>query len=51
MGLVGRQEPAAPPLAAAGAVVFLHESFSPRLLMASVLILGGIALAVADHRR
>jgi drug/metabolite transporter (DMT)-like permease len=41
----------APPLAAAGAVVFLGESFSPRLLMASVLILGGIALAVTAHRR
>ena len=41
----------APPLAAAGAVVFLGESFSSRLLIASVLILGGIALAVATHRR
>jgi drug/metabolite transporter (DMT)-like permease len=39
-----------PPLAAVGAVVFLDESFSPRLLMASVLILGGIALAVASNR-
>jgi drug/metabolite transporter (DMT)-like permease len=42
---------AAPPLAAAGAVVFLGETFSSRLLIASVLILGGIALAVATHRR
>lgn len=41
----------APPLAAAGAVVFLGESFSARLLLASVLVLGGIALAVAAHRR
>jgi drug/metabolite transporter (DMT)-like permease len=41
----------APPLAAAGAVVFLDESFSPRLLMASVLILGGIAIAIAGRRR
>jgi drug/metabolite transporter (DMT)-like permease len=41
----------APPLAAAGAVVFLDESVSARLLLASVLILGGIALAVAVHRR
>jgi drug/metabolite transporter (DMT)-like permease len=41
----------APPLAAGGAVVFLGESLSPRLLVASVLILGGIALAVAGHRR
>jgi drug/metabolite transporter (DMT)-like permease len=39
----------APPLAAAGAVVFLDESFSSRLLVASVLILGGIALAVLGH--
>jgi drug/metabolite transporter (DMT)-like permease len=36
----------APPLAAAGAVVFLDESYSPTLLRASILILGGIALAV-----
>jgi drug/metabolite transporter (DMT)-like permease len=41
----------APPLAVAGAVVFLHESLSPRLLVASVLILGGIALALAARRR
>lgn len=41
----------APPLAAAGAVLFLDESFSPRLLAASALILGGIALAVAARRR
>ena len=41
----------APPLAAGGAVVFLGESFSRRLLVASVLILGGIALAVLGHRR
>jgi drug/metabolite transporter (DMT)-like permease len=40
-----------PPLAAAGAVVFLGEDFSPRLLTASVLILGGIALAIAAHPR
>jgi drug/metabolite transporter (DMT)-like permease len=42
---------AAPPLAAAGAVVFLGEPFSRRLLLASVLILGGIALAVGARRR
>ncbi len=41
----------APPLAAAGAVLFLGEGLSPRLLAASALILGGIALAVAAHRR
>jgi drug/metabolite transporter (DMT)-like permease len=41
----------APPLAAAGAVVFLGESFTSRFLVASILILGGIALAIATHRR
>jgi drug/metabolite transporter (DMT)-like permease len=40
-----------PPLAAAGGVVLLGESFSPRLLVAGLLVLGGIALAVAGHRR
>jgi drug/metabolite transporter (DMT)-like permease len=40
-----------PPLAGAGAVAFLGESFSLRLLVASVLVLGGIALAVTVHRR
>jgi drug/metabolite transporter (DMT)-like permease len=40
-----------PPLAAAGGVMLLGESFSPRLLVAGLLILGGIALAVAGHRR
>jgi drug/metabolite transporter (DMT)-like permease/GNAT superfamily N-acetyltransferase len=40
-----------PPLAAAGGVLVLGESLSARLLIASVLILGGIALAVAGHRR
>jgi drug/metabolite transporter (DMT)-like permease len=40
-----------PPLAAAAAVVLLGETFSGRLLLASVLILGGIALAVAARPR
>lgn len=40
-----------PPLAAGGGVLFLGESFSPRLLVASVLILGGIALAVSGRGR
>ncbi len=40
-----------PPMAAGGAIVFLDESVSLRLVVASVLILGGIALAVAAHRR
>ena len=39
-----------PPLAAAGGVILLGEAFSPRLLLASLLILGGIALAVLGHR-
>lgn len=39
-----------PPLAAAGGVGLLGESFSPRLLGASLLILGGIALAVLGHQ-
>ncbi len=39
-----------PPLAAAGGVGLLGESFSPRLLVASLLILGGIALAVLGHQ-
>ena len=40
-----------PPLAAAGGVLVLGESFSARLVIASVLILGGIALAVLGHAR
>jgi drug/metabolite transporter (DMT)-like permease/GNAT superfamily N-acetyltransferase len=40
-----------PPLAAAGGVLGLGESFSSRLLVAGLLILGGIALAVVGHRR
>lgn len=39
-----------PPLAAVGGVVLLGELFSLRLLVASLLILGGIALAVFGHR-
>jgi drug/metabolite transporter (DMT)-like permease len=39
-----------PPLAAAGGVVLLGESFSGRLAVASVLVLGGIALAVLSGR-
>jgi len=41
----------APLLAAAGGVLILGESYSPRLLVASVLILGGIAMAALAHRR
>jgi drug/metabolite transporter (DMT)-like permease len=39
-----------PPLAAAGGVLLLGESLSLRLLVASLLILGGIALAVTGRR-
>lgn len=39
-----------PPLAAAGGVLLLGERLSLRLVMASVLILGGIALAVGGGR-
>jgi drug/metabolite transporter (DMT)-like permease len=41
----------APVLAAAGGVLVLGEAYTSRLLVASVLILGGIALATAAHRR
>lgn len=40
-----------PPLAALGGVVVLREHFSGRLLLASVLVLGGIAIAVLGRRR
>jgi len=40
-----------PPLAAFGGVLVLGEAVSLRLVLASVLILGGIALAVAGRRR
>jgi len=40
-----------PPLAAVGGVLALGEDVSLRLVLASVLILGGIALAILGHRR
>jgi drug/metabolite transporter (DMT)-like permease len=40
-----------PPLAALGGVVALGEQFSSRLVVASALVLGGIALAVLGARR
>jgi drug/metabolite transporter (DMT)-like permease len=40
-----------PPLAAVGGVLALGEDLSLRLVLASVLILGGIALAILGHRR
>lgn len=42
---------AVPVLAAVGGVWFLHEEATSRLLVASVLTLGGVALAVTDHGR
>jgi drug/metabolite transporter (DMT)-like permease len=40
-----------PPLAALGGVLVLGEDVTQRLVLASVLILGGIALAILGHRR
>lgn len=40
-----------PPLAAVGGVLVLGEDFSSRLVIASFLTLGGIALAVVSHQR
>jgi drug/metabolite transporter (DMT)-like permease len=44
---------AVPVLAALGGVVFLSERMTARLVVASALVLGGVALAVAGrpHRR
>lgn len=40
-----------PVIAAVGAIVLLGESMTPRLLIASVVILGGIALVIFDKRK
>ena len=40
-----------PPLAGVAGVLLLGESLSPRLLVASTMVLGGIALAAAGRRR
>jgi drug/metabolite transporter (DMT)-like permease len=40
-----------PVIATLGAVVFLGEQLSPRLLLASLVILGGIGLVIAGGRR
>ncbi|WP_343125161.1 DMT family transporter [Opitutus sp. GAS368] len=40
-----------PVLAALGGVLFLAETLSARLVLASVLVLGGVALAIAGRRR
>lgn len=39
-----------PVLATAGGVIFLGEALSPRLALASVAILGGIALVILDRK-
>jgi drug/metabolite transporter (DMT)-like permease len=39
-----------PVLAAAGAVALLGETVTPRLVLASALVLGGVALALAPRR-
>ena len=41
---------AVPLLAAMGGAIFLAEGISLRLAMAAAVILGGVALAVADHK-
>ena len=40
-----------PVIAAAGGIVFLDESLSMRLVLASVAILGGIALVILEKKR
>jgi drug/metabolite transporter (DMT)-like permease len=42
---------AVPILAAAGSVAFLGETLSPRLVMASAMVLGGIGLALLRRLR
>ncbi len=39
-----------PVLAAIGGIIFLNETISPRLCLASVAVLGGIALVVLERR-
>jgi len=40
-----------PVIAAAGAVVFLRESVSPRLAISGVAVIGGLALVLSDRAR
>ena len=40
-----------PPLTAAGGVVLLGELVTPRLILAGLMILGGIALAITARSR
>lgn len=42
---------AVPPLAAIGGIAFLHETWTTRLVLASALILGGIAVAIGGRAR
>jgi drug/metabolite transporter (DMT)-like permease len=39
-----------PVIAALGGVVFLDEAFTPRLGIATCVILGGVALAIAGRQ-
>jgi drug/metabolite transporter (DMT)-like permease len=40
-----------PVIAALGAVIFLSETLTARLLIAGAVMLGGIALAILSRRR
>ena len=40
-----------PLIAAAGAVVFLHEAINPRLAISSVAVIGGVALVLSARTR
>jgi len=40
-----------PVIAAAGAVVFLHESVNPRLAISGMAVIGGLALVLSDRVR
>ena len=40
-----------PVIAAAGAVVFLHESVNPRLAISGAAVIGGLALVLSDRAR
>ena len=42
---------AVPVIAAAGAVVFLHESVNPRLAVSAAAVLGGLGLVLWSPRR
>ena len=52
-GLTGTQAAVvqlmAPVLAAAGGVVFLSEMITGRLIVSSIMVLGGVGLSIAGH--